>query len=195
MEREPAVGDEPDEEPQDRPRPQTTDPHRSRLRAVKILFQADLRDRTPSDHLALVDADPAAAALLDDRDGDADDTGGALSDDPAGAARAAAGERVEALDGYTRRLVLGVDDDLAEIDGLLGDFSRHWAVHRMAVIDRNVLRLGVYELLHEQVSPAIVIDEAVELVKELSTEDSHRFVNGILDSVRQWSEGRADGGS
>ena len=78
-------------------------------------------------------------------------------------------------------LVRGVHRHRDEIDGLIETHSRGWKLSRMPVVDRNVLRLGLFELLHSPDVPrAVAIDEAVELAKELSTEDSGRFVNGLL---------------
>jgi len=82
---------------------------------------------------------------------------------------------------FARELVLGVATHLSELDELLGEYAQEWTVARMAVVDRNILRLAVYELLHRSdVPPSAAISEAVVAAKELSTEDSGRFVNGIL---------------
>lgn len=164
----------PDREPRAPRRGDTDDPHRSRVRALKILFQADMRGRTPSSWLEEVGGDPEARALLDEVDADTE-------------------AQPAVLDAFSRRLVRGVGGHLEEIDELLGRFSRRWPVHRMPVIDRNALRLGVYELLHEDTPAPVVIDEAIELVKALSTEDSQRFVNGVLEAIRQWAEERPEG--
>jgi transcription antitermination protein NusB len=92
----------------------------------------------------------------------------------------------ERLDDYARGLVEGVSANLAEIDALLDEQAHGWSVARMPLVDRNVLRLGVYELLHADDTPAaVVIDEAVELAKDLSSEESPRFVNGVLSGVRR----------
>jgi len=85
---------------------------------------------------------------------------------------------------FARELVLGVSTHLPELDKLIGDYAEDWTVERMAVVDRNILRLAVYELLHrDDVPPSAAISEAVVAAKELSTEDSGRFVNGILGRV------------
>lgn len=87
-------------------------------------------------------------------------------------------------EGYTLTLVRGVDRNRAELDGLIESHARDWRLSRMPVVDRNLLRLGLYEILHEDEVPlAVAIDEAVELAKELSTEDSPRFVNGVLARI------------
>lgn len=85
---------------------------------------------------------------------------------------------------YAVELARGVAAHHEEIDELLRRFSDHWSPERMPVIDRELLRLGTYELLHcPDVPTAVVITEAVELAKEYSTEDSGRFVNGLLNRI------------
>ena len=87
---------------------------------------------------------------------------------------------------YARRLVDGVSGHRAEIDALLAEAARNWDLSRMAVVDRNVLRLGCYEMLHEPDVPTkVAINEAIELGKRFSTEQSGAFVNGILDRIRK----------
>jgi transcription antitermination protein NusB len=87
---------------------------------------------------------------------------------------------------YARRLVEGTMRHRAEIDVLLGEAARNWDLSRMAVVDRNVLRLGCYEMLHEPDVPTkVAINEAIELGKRFSTEQSGAFVNGILDRIRK----------
>lgn len=82
---------------------------------------------------------------------------------------------------YAVELVEGVDAHRAEIDKLIGAAARGWTVDRMPVVDRNVLRIGAYELLwRDDVPDKVAIDEAVELAKALSTEESPAFVNGVL---------------
>jgi transcription antitermination protein NusB len=82
---------------------------------------------------------------------------------------------------YTNALVEGVVANRERIDELLSTYSISWTLDRMPAVDRNVLRLGTYELLWEDDVPdAVAVDEAVELVKDLSTEESPNFVNGLL---------------
>jgi transcription antitermination factor NusB len=86
---------------------------------------------------------------------------------------------------FARELTVGCWERRAEIDRALAAVAEHWDLRRMAVVDRNVLRLGAYELLHRPDTPATVaIDEAVELAKKFSGPESGKFVNGILDQVR-----------
>ncbi len=97
------------------------------------------------------------------------------------------------LDDFARRLAHGVAQDYEAIDRVIADHARGWTVSRMPVIDRNILRLAVYELLDgTDTPPAVVIDEAVELAKEMSTEDSPRYINGVLSAVLRTS--RREGG-
>ncbi len=82
-------------------------------------------------------------------------------------------------------LVNGVIEARADIDGAIERFSAHWKLHRMSCVDRNTLRIGVYELLFCPDIPAKVsINEAINLGKKFGTEESGSFINGILDSVR-----------
>ena len=81
-------------------------------------------------------------------------------------------------------LVVGVEDHQAELDALIADHARNWSLERMPAIDRNLLRLALYELMERPDVPvAVVIDEAVELAKRFSTDDSGRFVNGMLSAI------------
>ncbi len=85
---------------------------------------------------------------------------------------------------FVADLVQGVGREQVRIDDLIGRYAQDWAVERMPVIDRNLLRLAVYELAHRpEIPAAAVISEAVELAKGYSTEESGRFVNGVLSSI------------
>jgi transcription antitermination protein NusB len=82
-------------------------------------------------------------------------------------------------------LVRGTVEQLGRIDRILEDASRNWRLDRMPVIDRLILRLGIYELLYDTDTPsAVVIDEAIELARRFSTEEAVPFVNGVLDAVK-----------
>lgn len=79
-------------------------------------------------------------------------------------------------------LVRGVISKLSELDSHLVDQADHWRLERMAAVDRNILRLALYELMFEgDTPPAVVIDEAVEIAKRFGSERSSQFVNGVLD--------------
>jgi N utilization substance protein B len=83
---------------------------------------------------------------------------------------------------FARELVSGTLEHLEEIDSELGRQTAHWRLERLAAVDRNILRLALYELLfHTETPYAVVIDEAVEIAKRFGAEDSSRFVNGVLD--------------
>jgi N utilization substance protein B len=86
---------------------------------------------------------------------------------------------------YTITLVEGVQGRMERIDEILAEHSEGWSVPRMPAVDRAVLRLGVFELIWapEDIDAAVVIDEAVALARELSTDDSPRFVNAVLDRI------------
>jgi N utilization substance protein B len=89
---------------------------------------------------------------------------------------------------FTRELVRGVADHLAELDAEIGAQSEGWTVERMASVDRTILRVAAYELLVGKETPVgAAIDEAVRAAKELSTEDSGRFVNGVLGKIARAS--------
>jgi transcription antitermination protein NusB len=95
---------------------------------------------------------------------------------------------------FAQELVLGVSTHFDELDKLIGEYAQEWTVERMAAVDRNILRVAVYELLHRpDVPPSAAISEAVVAAKELSTEDSGRFVNGILGRIsREAADRRLD---
>lgn len=93
---------------------------------------------------------------------------------------------------YANELVQGAMSVMTDLDARITKASAHWRVERMTRVDRNVLRLGVYELLHRlDVPRAVALDEAVELAKRYGTEESGAFVNGVLDQVADES-GRVD---
>lgn len=97
------------------------------------------------------------------------------------------------LSDYTAELVRGVEGKVDEIDELIGSSSEGWAVHRMPVLDRTILRVACYEL-ENGVPPAVAISEAVHTANELSTGDSGRFVNGVLGAIaREAAEGPPGG--
>jgi N utilization substance protein B len=87
---------------------------------------------------------------------------------------------------FATAIIEGTVADLAAIDALITAHSQHWRLERLAVIDRLVLRLAVWELRHEtETPPPVVINEAIELARRFGTDDSVRFVNGVLDAIRQ----------
>jgi transcription antitermination protein NusB len=96
--------------------------------------------------------------------------------------------RADDMIAFARELVTGVRRNRAEIDALLEGLAANWSLKRMAATDRNVLRLGAYELLHSETPPRVAIDEAVELAKRFGSAQSSQFVNGILDKVMHAAE-------
>jgi len=129
---------------------------KARKRALDMLFQADVRAESLAE---IVSAE----------------------------AKRAAGEPDRAASWmYAREIVDGVADHREEIDELISTYAQGWTIERMPNVDRAVLRLAAWELLHNpDVPQAVAIDEAIELAKEYSTEDSARFVNGVLGKVAQ----------
>lgn len=131
---------------------------KARKRALDILFQSDVRGDELSSSLA------------------------------AEAKRAANEPAREASWLYAREIVDGVIDNRDEIDEQITTFSKDWTLARMPAVDRAVLRIGVWELLfNDEVPTAVAIDEAVELAKEFSTEESGSFVHGVLGRIARTS--------
>ncbi|NKY59290.1 transcription antitermination factor NusB [Nocardia flavorosea] len=128
--------------------------HKARRRAVDLLFEAEARDIDPSD-------------LADER-----------------IELAARDQAVAPVHAYTRTLVDGIAEDLDRVDGTIESYLHDWALSRLPAVDRAILRVAVWELLYAtDVPPIVAVDEAVELAKELSTDDSPGFVNGVLGQV------------
>lgn len=100
------------------------------------------------------------------------------------ASRAADRQNQEPIFSYAREIVQGIIDNNDEIDDLLETYSQGWALDRMPNLDRAILRVAVWEILHNEAVPdGVAINEAVELAKELSTDDSGAFVNGLLSRI------------
>jgi N utilization substance protein B len=92
--------------------------------------------------------------------------------------------QVLAVDDLVSSLTSGVASRQSQLDEMITEYSHTWTIHRMPAIDRNVLRLAIYELLDRpEVPTAVVINEAVELAKRFSTEESGRYVNGVLSAI------------
>jgi N utilization substance protein B len=87
---------------------------------------------------------------------------------------------------FAEDLIRGVLDKRPEVDKKIKSLADHWDFNRLAAIDRNILRLAIYEMLYrEEIPPVVSINEAIEIAKRFSTEESGRFVNGILDQVKK----------
>lgn len=90
---------------------------------------------------------------------------------------------------FSSVLVRGACSNIQPIDEIITKFSEHWRLKRMSTIDRNILRIAIYELLHlSNIPPPVTINEAVELGKRFGTEESGSFINGILDKIREAKE-------
>lgn len=85
---------------------------------------------------------------------------------------------------YTRELVNGVSDNRRKIDELITTYAQGWDMDRLPAVDRNILRLGIYEILWSTAVPtSVVIDEALDLAKELSSDDSSKYIHGVLGRI------------
>lgn len=134
--------------------------NKARKRAFQILFEADQRGSAVTDVLA----DWIRHARTDTR-------------------QPPVGE-------YTMELVEGYAEHAPRIDELLSTYSVGWTLDRMPVVDRSILRLGAYELLwSEEIPDAVALDEAVQLAKEFSTDESPAFINGLLGRLKELGPG------
>jgi N utilization substance protein B len=87
---------------------------------------------------------------------------------------------------FVETLVKGVYDNLTAIDAIISKYTDNWDISRMAVIDRNIMRMSVYEILYrDDIPPNVSINEAIELAKKYGDVDSGKFVNGILDKIKK----------
>jgi N utilization substance protein B len=151
--------------------------HEARERAVQFLFQHDLN---PPENLELELAHfwgaQRSTALEDEK---APSVWGPRAELPPPTA-----EEAE-IRLFADPLILGVLKHCEEIDTLIKSHAKNWDFHRLAAVDRNVMRLAIFEMLHrEDIPPVVSINEAVDIAKKFSTQDSGKFVNGILDKIR-----------
>jgi N utilization substance protein B len=109
---------------------------------------------------------------------------------PETAGAPAAGEEIAAeVRDFATALANGVAAHVEPIDQLIAEAAEHWRIERMAVVDRLILRLAVYEFLHEkETPPKVIINEALELARTFSTDEAVKFINGILDGIRRTLE-------
>jgi N utilization substance protein B len=150
----------------------------ARERAVQFLFQHDLN---PPENLELELAtfwnSQRAAAIEDEKSGHA--KWGEVTELPPPTVDEAE------LRLFSEPLIKGVLEHRNAIDEHIKKHAKNWDFHRIAAVDRNIMRLAIYEMLHRQdIPPVVSINEAVDIAKKFSTEDSGKFVNGILDKVR-----------
>ncbi len=92
-------------------------------------------------------------------------------------------------DSFAAALLRGTVERAPELDERISRHAEHWRLERMPAVDRNILRLAVYEMIHIGSPPAVVIDEALELARKFSTEESVQFVNGVLDAIHREAPG------
>jgi len=143
--------------------------HRSRQRALQVLFLWDLRKQ---------DIDDAISEFYETLSSDEDQP-----------------KRV-APDEFMEKLVRGASRKAPEIDKRISEKSEHWRLERMPAVDRNILRLAVYEMNEMKTPAPVVIDEALELARQFSGDESVSFINGVLDAVHrsEASSPASDGG-
>ena len=149
----------------------------ARERAVQFLFQHDMNP--PEDLEAALNHfwDSQRAAAI------AEEKGMATWGQPIALPPPTAEEAAVRL--FAEPLIRGALDHRDEADALIKKHAQNWDLHRMAAVDRNVLRLAIYEMLHrDDIPPVVSINEAVDIAKKFSTQDSGKFVNGILDKVK-----------
>jgi N utilization substance protein B len=149
----------------------------ARERAVQFLFQHDLNP--PEDLNAALEQfwESQRTAAIAEEKGPA--TWGQKPELPPPTADEAAVRL------FAEPLIRGTVEHRDEADELIKKYCKNWDLPRIAAVDRNILRLAIYEMLHrEDIPPVVSINEAVDIAKRFSTQDSGRFVNGILDSVR-----------
>jgi len=94
-------------------------------------------------------------------------------------------EERPARDRFVSELVHGTIQHLHEVDERISRHAEHWRMERMPAVDRNILRLAVFEMIHARTPAAVAIDEALELARKFSNEESVQFVNGVLDAVHR----------
>jgi N utilization substance protein B len=150
--------------------------HRSRQRALQVLYQWDMTKRP---------VDEAIRAFYDTLD--ADQMAAAESSHQAEPMEEAddEGPSTPGRDEFMEELARGASEMAPDIDHRITEKSAHWKLERMPIVDRNILRLGIYEMSRQDTPAAVVIDEALELARQFSGEESVAFINGVLDAVHK----------
>ena len=133
--------------------------HRSRQRALQVLFQWDLNKQPVEDAISSF-----YDTLYSDEEEDV---------------------RRPERDAFMEELARGTSEMAPDIDQRISMKSENWKLERMPTVDRNILRLAVYEMSRQSTPPAVVIDEALELARQFSGEESVSFINGVLDAVHK----------
>ena len=144
--------------------------HRSRQRALQVLFQADVRQQPIDDAIRNF-----YETLYSNETQEA----------PGEETMPPRPER----DDFMELLARGTFDRRASIDGQITQQSEHWRIERMPTVDRNILRLAIYEMQGLETPPPVAIDEALELGRQFSGPESVSFLNGILDAIRKGAKG------
>lgn len=139
--------------------------HRSRERALQLLYQWESSGETPENVISTYFK--------------------SLSD--------SIGGKVVSQDRFAEQLFHGVTRRASTLDTVIEKHASNWKLDRMALVDRNVLRIAIFEMDQGDSAPAVVIDEAIELARRFSGEKSSKFINGVLDAVRKTREASAAG--
>src|SRR5579863_49055 len=143
--------------------------HRSRQRALQVLYQWDMTKRPMEDAIRsfydTLDADKTAEQRVEEDPGEAAEPGG--------------------RDPFMEELATGASAMAPDIDQRIANKSAHWKLERMPVVDRNILRLAIYEMSDLKTPAPVVIDEALELARQFSGDESVSFINGVLDAVHR----------
>jgi len=149
----------------------------ARERAVQFLFQYDLNPTQELDDALNQFWESQRAAAI------AEEKGPANWGEPVELPPPSVDEA--AIRVFAEPLIKGTLEHRDESDELIKKHAQNWEVHRIAAVDRNILRLAIYEMLHrDDIPPVVSINEAVDIAKKFSTQDSGKFVNGILDKIK-----------
>lgn len=133
--------------------------HRSRQRALQVLYQWDLTKQP---------VERAISSFYDTLCSGDEEI-----------------ERQPERDAFMEELAVGTSQMASEIDQRISEKAAHWKLDRMPAVDRNILRLAVYEMARGATPPAVIIDEAIELARQFSGDESISFINGVLDAVHR----------
>lgn len=134
--------------------------HLSRRRALQLLYECDMRKISPEDAMR----DYYQSLYTEEND------------------------TVPDHDAFMELLLMGAYEEREVLDAMIARRSEHWKLERMPLVDRNVLRLAAWELLRTETPAAVVIDQAIELARRFSGDESARFVNGVMDAMRKGDE-------
>jgi N utilization substance protein B len=141
---------------------------KSRQRAIQVLFLCDSRKLAVDEAMSLFREDLYHAEMEEETGQDAAGEAGA--------------------DPFLETLARGTAAATAELDAYIAKRAEHWRLERMPIVDRNILRMAIFELKELGTPPAVVIDEALELARRYSEEEAVPFINGVLDAVRKMIE-------